>query len=123
MTRDELIKLAAKGGPLLSDLNPADTFLFLSLRALYAQAKHGGLDAEQGAHEKNAILRDYEKMKLWVRVVEEHRRKEHDYEAAWDKFCKNPTLENAQELHKSWFRAGMKIPALEGEEPDGDDEC
>lgn len=121
MTKDEIIKLAARGGPLISDLDPADTYLFLSLRALYAQAKHGELSSEQGAQEKTQILRQHEQMKLWVRVVEEHRRKEKEFEGAWIKFCQNPTLENANAMHKSWFRAGMKIPALEGEESDGND--
>lgn len=119
MTKDELIKLAAKGGPLISDFDPADTYLFLSLRALYAQAKHGELSSEQGAQEKTQILRQYEKMKLWVRVVEEHRRKEKEFECAWERFAKNPSLENGQELHKSWFRAGMKIPASDEGDANG----
>lgn len=116
MTKDEIIKLAAKGGPLYSDFDPADTFLFLALRALYSQARSGDLDAEQGKREKTAILRQYESMKLWVRVVKEHQRKEQEFEKAWDDFAKNPTLDNANALHQAWFRAGMKIPVLEENE-------
>ena len=123
LTKDKIILSAAKAEPLPNNLDPADVFLFLSLRALYSQAKHGGMDAEQGAREKTQILRQHEQMKLWVRVVGEHRRKEQEFENAWNKFCQNPTLENANAMHQSWFRAGMRIPALEGEGPDGTDEC
>lgn len=110
MTKDEIIVAAAKGGPLPEDgLDPADIFLFLSLRSLYAQAKHGGMSKEQGATEKSAILKRFDEMKLWVRVVEEHRRKEQAFEGAWETFSRNPTPENADALHKAWFNAGLKI--------------
>lgn len=116
MTKDDIIRLAARGGPLYSDFDPADTFLFLSLRTLYAQARSGGMDAEQGKREKNEVLRQYDTMKLWVKIVTEHQRKEREFEAAWDKFAKNPTLDNANELHKTWFRCGMKIQNLGADE-------
>lgn len=108
MTKDEIIMLAAKGGPLPEDLGPAEAYLFMALRSLYLQAKHTDMSKEQGAKEKTAILRHYDKMKLWVRVVEEHRRKEKEFEGAWEEFAKNPTQENAEKLHRAWFRCGIK---------------
>jgi hypothetical protein len=113
MTKDDIIKAAAKGGGLPEGLGPADTFLFLSLRALYDYAKQGDMDKEQGVKEKNAILRQYEKMDLWVRVVEEHRRKEREFEGAWIDFAKDPSPENADKLHRAWFKAGAKVSKQE----------
>ena len=110
MTKEEIIVAAAKGGPLPEGgLDPADTFLFLSLRSLYSQAKHGGMSKEQGAKEKTAILGKYEEMKLWVKVIGEHRRKEQAFEGAWEAFSRSPTMENADALHKAWFNCGLKI--------------
>lgn len=112
MTKEEIIVASAKGGPLPEGgLDPADTFLFLSLRSLYSQAKHGGMSKEQGAKEKTTILKQYDEMKIWVRVVEEHRRKEQAFEGAWEAFSQSPTTENADALHKAWFNCGLKILA------------
>lgn len=108
MTKDEIITTAAKISPLPEGLDIADTYLFVSLRSLYLQARHGDMSKEQGAKEKTAILRHYDRMKLWVRVVEEHRRKEKEFEGAWEEFAKNPTQENAEKLHRAWFRCGIK---------------
>lgn len=113
VTKDEIIVAASKGGPLPDGLGPAETYLFMALRSLYLQAKHGGIGKEQGAKEKTAILRHYDRMQLWVRVVEEHRRKEREFENAWDEFAKNPSQENADKLHKAWFKAGIK-PRTDG---------
>lgn len=115
MTKDEIIKLAAKGGALPEGLDPADTFLFMALRSLYLQARHGDMDKDRGVKEKNAILRHHEKMKLWVRAAEEHRRKEREFEEAWDEFAKDPTKENADKLHKAWFKCGIKLNVGEEE--------
>lgn len=109
MTKDEIIMLAAKGGPLPEGLDPADTFLFMALRSLYLQARHTNMDKDQGAKEKRAILVQHEKMKLWVKVVEEHRRKEREFEEAWTLFAKDPTTENAEKLHRAWFNCGIKL--------------
>lgn len=115
MSKDDIIQLAAKGGPLPEDLDPADTFLFLALRALYSQARYTDMSKEQGLKEKNAVLRQYDKMKLWVRVVGEHRRKERDFESAWEEFAKEPTWDNANRLHEAWFKAKIK-PVQDPEE-------
>lgn len=109
MTKDEIIMLAAKGGPLPEGLDPADAFLFMALRSLYLQARHTNMDKDQGAKEKRAILTQHEKMKLWIRVVEEHRRKEREFAGAWEEFAKNPTQENAEKLHRAWFNCGIKL--------------
>lgn len=109
MTKEEIVAAAAKAGPLPEGLDVADTFLFVALRSLYLQAKHVGMDKAQGKKEKTAILRQHEKMKLWVRVVEEHRRKEQEFEGAWNAFAKDPTPENAEALHQAWYRCGLKI--------------
>lgn len=118
MSKDDIIQLAAKGGPLPEDLDPADTFLFLALRALYSQARYTDMSKEQGAKEKNAVLRQYDKMKLWVRVVGEHRRKEREFEIAWETFAKNPTWSNASFLHQAWFNAKLKPVFAPAEEED-----
>lgn len=115
ITKEEIIQLAAKGGPLPEDLDPADTFLFLALRALYSQARYTDMSKEQGSKEKNAVLRQYDHMKLWVRVVGEHRRKERDFESAWEEFAKEPTWDNANRLHEAWFKAKIK-PVQDPEE-------
>ena len=112
MTKDEIIALAAKGGPLPDGLDPADTFLFMSLRSLYLQAKHSNISKEQGAKEKASILKQHEKMKSWTRVVEEHRRKEQEFEGAWNDFAKDPSLENADKLHRAWFNCGTKLASV-----------
>lgn len=116
MTKDEIIKYAAKGGPPLIDFDNADMFLFLCMRALYSHAKVTGMDPEAGAAEKHDILARYDKMKLWERIVQEHWRKERDFEGAWETFAKNPTLENAEALHKAWSRSGLKVYASATEE-------
>lgn len=108
MSKDDIIQLAAKGGPLPEDLDPADTFLFLSLRSLYTQAKYAEMNREQGTKEKNVVIRQYDHMKLWCRIVEEHRRKERDFETAWEAFAKEPTWDNANTLHRAWFNAKLK---------------
>lgn len=111
MTKDEIVVKAAKGGELPeSGLDPADTFLFLCIRALYAKARHEGMSKEQGSKEKFAILSRYDEMKLWIRVIEEHRRKERDFEGAWERFAKDPSFENGNALHKAWFNCGLKVP-------------
>ena len=115
MTKEEIIAAAGKGDPLPDGLDPADTFLFMSLRSLYSQAKNGRMDRAQGAKEKQAILRQHEKMKLWVRVAEEHRRKEQEFQGAWDDFANDPSPENADKLHRAWFRCGIKIASKEQE--------
>lgn len=110
MTKDEIVVKAAKGGDLPeSGLDPADIFLFLAIRALYAKARHEGMSKEQGSKEKFAILSRYDEMKLWIRVIEEHRRKEREFEGAWEAFAKNPTLENADALHRAWYKCGLKV--------------
>lgn len=116
MTKEELIKYAAKGGPLFSDLDNADTFLFLCMRALYSYAKNAGMDPEAGAAEKYDILARYDKMKLWERIINEYWRKEREFESAWETFAKNPTLENAEALHHAWSRSGLKVYASATEE-------
>lgn len=108
MTQEEILRLAAKAVELPSGLDPAETYLFMAMRSLYLQARHTDMSKEQGLKEKNAVLRHYEKMKLWIRVVEEHRRKEQEFEGAWETFSKNPTRENADKLHRAWFRCGIK---------------
>lgn len=108
MTQEEILRLAAKAVELPSGLGPAETYLFMAMRSLYLQARHTDMSKEQGLKEKNAVLRHYEKMKLWIRVVEEHRRKEQEFEGAWETFAKNPTRENADKLHRAWFRCGIK---------------
>ncbi len=121
MTKEEIIVASANGGELPDGLDPADTFLFMALRSLYAQAKHGDMSKEQGAREKNAIIKQHEKMKLWVRVAEEHRRKDRDFQGAWNEFAKDPTIENADNLHRAWFRCGIKIAENSGDnEQEGD---
>lgn len=109
MLRDEIIQLGAKGGPLPEGLNPAETFLFLSMRSLYYQARHKIITKEQGSKEKKELIRQYEKMALWVNIVEEHRRKEMALQGAWTSFAQDPSPENAKRLHEAWYRCGFKI--------------
>ena len=116
MTKDEIIRLSAKGGKLPPDLNPADTFLFLSARALYSHARASGMKPEDGAVEKSDIIRQYENLKLWLRIVDEHMRKEREFERQWEAFAKNPTLENANALHKAWTKGELKIHSKTADE-------
>ena len=111
MTKDEIVKTAAKGGALPEDgLDTADIFLFLSIRALYAYARHGEMSREQGTKEKSEILKRYESLKLWLGIVDDHWRKEREFEGAWTVFAKNPTFENGDALHRAWFNCGLKVP-------------
>lgn len=116
MTKEEIIKYAAKGGPPLIDFDNADTFLFFCMRSLYAYAKHTNMDPGAGAAEKHDILARYEKMKLWERIINEYWRKGREFESAWETFAKNPTLENAEALHHAWSRSGLKVYANATEE-------
>lgn len=115
MTKQEIITAAAKGVPLPDGLGQADTMLFLSLRALYSYAKHADMDKDQGTKEKALILKQYESAKLWEKIVEEHMRKEREFETAWNDFAQAPTWENADKLHEAWFKCGIK-PTAEHEE-------
>ena len=117
MTKDEIVKLAAQGVGLPEGLDPADTYLFFAMRYLYGSAKIGQVNREQGQLEKRIILQQHERMKLWVRVVESHRKKEREFESAWEDFAKDPSIENADRLHRAWYGCGIKI-AVETEESD-----
>lgn len=116
MKKDEIIRLSAKGGKLPPDLDPADTFLFLSARALYSHARYSGMKPEDGAVEKSDIIRQYENFKLWLRIVDEHMRKEREFEGAWETFAKNPTLENANALHHAWTKGELKMHSKAADE-------
>lgn len=109
MKHDELIRLAAQGGEMPAGLNAAESFLFLSMRNLYSYAKREGMAKEQGAKEKNEILKQFERMDLWLRIAEEHMRKEREFGTAFEDFAKDPTLENADKLHRAWFNCGLKV--------------
>lgn len=111
MKPDELIRLAAQGGEMPTGLNAADSFLFLSMRNLYSYAKREGMAKEQGAKEKNEILKQYDSISLWLRVAEEHMRKEREFGTAFEEFAKDPTLKNADKLHRAWFKCGLKVEA------------
>ena len=110
MLESDILVSAGKGGPLPEGLNPAETYLFLSLRALYTEARNGKVGKEQGIKEKAKIMKQYDEMKLWIRVVEEHRRKEREFEGAWEAFAKDPSPENGDALHKAWYNCGIKVP-------------
>lgn len=116
---EEITKLAAKGSELPEGLDPAETFLFLSMRNLYSCAKREGMPKEQGTKEKNEILKRYEQLKLWIRLAEEHYRKEREYAEAFSAFAKEPTWENADALHRAWFRCGIMSGKPGDEEQDG----
>lgn len=115
MTKEEIVKLAAQGVGLPEGLDPADNYLFFAMRYLYGSAKIGQVNREQGQLEKRIILQQHERMKLWIRVVESHRKKEREFESAWDAFAKDPCIENADRLHRAWYGCGIKI-AVETEE-------
>lgn len=116
---EEITKLAAMGEGLPEGLDPAETFLFLAMRNLYSFAKREGMPKEQGTKEKNEILKRYEQLKLWIRLAEEHYRKEREYAEAFETFAKEPTWENADALHRAWFRCGLKTPEPKPDENDG----
>ena len=97
-------------------LDAAETFLFLSLRNLYSYARREGMEKERGAREKNEVLKQYEQFNLWEKIVKEHWRKEREYEAAFEAFAQEPTWENADALHRAWFRCGIKTRKPETEE-------
>ena len=115
LTKDEIVKLAAQGVSLPDGLDPADSYLFFAMRYLYGSAKIGQIGKEQGQVEKRIILQLHERMKLYIKVVEEHRRKEREFEGAWEAFAKEPSIENADRLHKAWYGCGLKI-AVETED-------
>lgn len=116
MKPDELIRLAAQGGEMPVGLDAADAFLFLSMRNLYSYAKREGMPKEQGVKEKSEILKRYDSLSLWLNVADEHMRKEREFGTAFDEFAKDPTLENADKLHRAWFNCGLNVKANAGKE-------
>lgn len=108
MTVEELTKLAAQGGEVPPELNAPDSFLFLSLRALYAHARATGMSPEQGKKEKQEVLSQYESLNLWLRVFEEHTRKEREVSCAWKEFTENPSFETGNAVHRAWYGCDLK---------------
>ena len=64
MTEQEIEKLAFAGGELPDDMSYGDGLYFLAMRSLYALAKAGQLEPEQGKIEKAKIKRFCKKYML-----------------------------------------------------------
>ena len=86
------------GGEMPDGLEWYDRQMFLMLRMLYHQYKHGIIDRETASNEKRKLLKDYEVQKAQEGLSKEIARRIIATDAARMAYRKNRTLENADAL-------------------------
>lgn len=111
MTPEEIEDLAFAGAPLPERLDTPDTLLFLMFRNLYDYAKQTQMPREQGAKEKQRILRLYEQYRFDDKMRLHHVQVIKGTERALSDYMREPSLENADKMVEA-FRGflGRKNP-------------
>lgn len=89
---------AIRGEEMPNGLEYPDQILFLQLRMLYSQKRHGTIDRETAIREKKKLLEEYKVYRFrdsmekeWVEIIKLT-------ELARAEYRKNPTVENGMKL-------------------------
>ena len=96
-------RAAIRGESVPDGLGPADTWLFLTLRELYAQVKRGTISRETGAIEKHKIEMEYNKLKFDLKLAYSTAELWKNIELSGSEYRKNRTLENADNFCKAVY--------------------
>src|SRR5574344_1223570 len=96
-------RAAIRGESVPDDLEPADIWLFLALRELYAQVKKGTITREIGATEKHKFKMEYNKLKFDLKLAYSTAELWKNIELRGSEYKKNRTLENADKFYKAVY--------------------